>query len=233
MRTIGLVGGMTPESTLAYYQLLIRGARERLRDPDPLRNPVVVVYSLDLAVVARLQRAGRTDEVAAHLAGVCETLRRAGAEVGAMTANTPHVYLQAIRDRTGLDLVSIVDATLAAASKRGLRRPLLLGTRTTVESPMYPERFAAEGLETVIPDEDGKEMLDRAIYGELAVGEARPGTRSALLDLCRGAVEARGADGVLLACTELPLVLSDGDLEVPVIDTARVHVDAILDRALT
>lgn len=232
MRTIGLVGGMTPESTLAYYQLLIRSARERLRDPDPLHNPVVVVYSLDLAVVARLQRAGRTEELASHLAGICETLRRAGAEVGALTANTPHVYLPSIRAATRLELVSIVEATFAAAAGMGLRRPLLLGTRTTVESPMYPERFATGGIETLVPDEGGKELLDRAIYTELAVGQPRPETRRALLDLCRDAVARRGADGVLLACTELPLVLGNGDLPVPVLDTARVHVGAILDRAM-
>ena len=140
MRTIGLVGGLTPESTLEYYRLLIRFARERLRDPDPLRNPVVIIYSLDLAVVAALQRAGRTDELAAHLSRICELLRGAGAEIGALTANTPHLYLEAI--------------------------------------------------------------------------------------------EHRGADGVILGCTELPLAISQDDLAVPVIDTLRVHVRAILDRAL-
>ena len=164
MRTIGLVGGMTPESTLAYYQLLIRSARERLRDPDPLHNPVVIVYSLDLATVARLQRAGRTEELASHLAGICEVLHRAGAEVGALTANTPHVYLGAIRAQTRLELVSIVEATFAAAVARGLRRPLLLGTRTIVESPMYLERFAAGGMDAVLPDEEGRQLLNLAIY---------------------------------------------------------------------
>jgi len=232
MRTIGLVGGMTPESTLAYYQMLIHSTRERLRDPDPLRNPVVIVYSLDLAEVARLQRAGRTEELASHLAGICEVLRRAGAEVGALTANTPHVYLPAIRALTRLDMVSIVEATFAAIAQRGLRRPLLLGTRTTMESPMYPERLAAGGVETILPHEVGRELLDRAIYTELALGTPRAETRQSLLDLCRNAVERRGADGVLLACTELPLVLGEGDLPVPVLDTARIHVEAILDRAM-
>jgi len=146
-RTIGLIGGMTPESTLEYYQLLIRATRERLRDPDPLRNPVIIVYSLDLAVVAELQRAGRIDELATHLAGICETLRAAGAEIGALTANTPHLYIEAIQARTRLELVSIVEATCRASVALGLRRPLLLGTRTTMESPMYRDRLAADGIE--------------------------------------------------------------------------------------
>jgi aspartate racemase len=231
MRTVGLVGGMTPESTLEYYRNLIQSARERLRDPDPLRNPVVIIYSLDLAQVAALQRAGRTDDLAAHLAGICETLRAAGAEVGALTANTPHLYFEEIQAGTSLELVSIVETTCRASVGLGLRRPLLLGTRTTMESPMYRDRLAAGGIEMLTPDEQGRQRLDETIYTELAVADVRPETRSRLLALCREAIEHRGADGVILGCTELPLVLSQDDLPVPVIDTARVHVEAILDRA--
>jgi aspartate racemase len=114
----------------------------------------------------------------------------------------------------------------------GLRRPLLLGTRTTMESPMYRERLAADGIDVLIPDEQARQCVDHAIYTELAVADVRPETRSRLLALCREAIERRGADGVILGCTELPLVLAEGDLPVPVVDTARVHVRAILDCAL-
>ena len=232
MRTIGLVGGMTPESTLAYYQLLTRSARERVQHHDPLHNPVVIIYSLDLAKVVSLQRAGRTDEVAAHLARICETLREAGAEVGALTANSPHLYFEAIQAATRLELVSIVEATCAATAGLGLRRPLLLGTRTTMESPMYRARLDTAGIEVLTPDEEGRGFVDRTIYTELAVASVRPETRQGMLALCREAIESRGADGVILGCTELPLVLSEADLPVPVLDTVRVHVEAILDRAL-
>lgn len=232
MRTIGLVGGMTPESTLSYYQLLIRSARERLRDPDPLRNPVVIVYSLDLSEVGALQRAGRTGELAGHVARICETLREAGAEIGALTANTPHLYFEAIQAGTRLPLVSIVEATCAEAARLALRRPLLLGTRATMESPMYRAPLAAAGIEVLTPDEEGRELVDRAIYTELALGTVRPELRERILDLCREAIERRGADGVILGCTELPLVVADTDLPVPVVDTVRAHVGAILDRAL-
>ena len=229
---IGLVGGMTPESTLGYYRLLIRSARERRRDPDPLRNPVVIVYSLDLADVVALQRADRIDELAAHLAGICESLRAAGAEVGALTANTPHLYFEAVQARTRLPLVSIVEATCSAALRLGLRRPLLLGTRTTMESPMYRERLAADGIEVLIPDEAGREQVERVIYTELALGTVRPEVRQQVLASCREAIGGGGADGVILGCTELPLVVSEADLPVPVLDTVRVHVEAILDRAM-
>jgi aspartate racemase len=232
MRTIGLVGGMTPESTLVYYELLIRSARDRQQHPDPLRNPVVVLYSLDLAEVAALQRAGRTDELAADLARICELLRATGAEIGALTANTPHLYFEAVQASTRLELVSIVEATCAAAAAAGLRRPLLLGTRRTMESTLYRAPLQASEIEVLTPDESGRAFVDEAIYTDLAVGLVRPETRRRLLDLCREAFEHRGADGVILGCTELPLVLADAALPVPVVDTARVHDDAILDRAL-
>jgi aspartate racemase len=232
MRTIGLVGGMTPESTLTYYGLLIRSARDRLQDPDPLRNPIVIVYSLDLAEVVALQRARRTDELAADLARICELLRATGAEIGALTANTPHLYFEAVQASTRLELVSIVEATCATVANNGLRRPLLLGTRSTMESTLYRAPLERAGIEALIPDGEGVALVDEAIYNDLAVGRVRPDTRARMLGLCREAVERRGADGVILGCTELPLVIAAEDLPVPVVDTVRVHVEAILDRAL-
>ncbi len=232
MRTIGLVGGMTPESTVGYYQLLIRRCRERVQDPDPLRNPVVVVYSLDLAELVACQRRGDPDGVAARVAAACEALRRAGAELGALTANTPHLYFDAIRARTELELVSIVETTALAAERGGLRRLLLLGTERTMTGAMYPERLAAAGIAAVIPAAEDRAFVDAAIFGELALGEVRPATRQRLLELCARQLDAVPVDGVVLACTELPLVIAQADLAAPVLDTSALHVEAILDRAL-
>ena len=206
-------------------------ARDRLRHPDPLFNPIVLLYSLNLARVVELQRAGRHEELVAHLAEICELLRGAGAEVGALTANTPHLYLDRIRARTGLELVGIVKATCAAVTRLGLERPLLLGTRATMEGSMYRDALAADGIRLLAPDDGEMEFIDHAIYNELALGLVPNDIRTRVLELCRGALERRGADGVILACTELPLVVSGDDLPAPVVDTARVHVEAILDRA--
>jgi aspartate racemase len=232
MRTIGLVGGMTPESTKEYYERIIARARERRQDPDPLRNPVIVVYSLDLAELAAHQRAGDTGRVVQLLVGAVERLRGAGAEVGALTANTPHAYLADVVRRTELPLVSIVDATRGAAAAIGARRVLLLGTSTTMAAPMYPESFAEAGIDVVVPDEEDRAFLDRVIYGELALGTVRPEVRRRTLEICGRAIDSDGAEAVILGCTELPLVLVDGDLPVPLLDTVRIHVEAILDRAM-
>jgi aspartate racemase len=229
MKSIGLVGGMTPESTKVYYELLIQGARQP--DGDPLRNPEILIYSLNLTELVQIQRGGERRAVVSYLAGFLERLRIAGAEVGALTANTPHAYLDEIRAETSLPLVSIVSATRDAACDLGLERALLLGTRTTIEAEMYPREFADAGIEVVLPGEDDREFLDHTIYGELAVGRVRPEVRQRLHDICTRHIENDGIDSVILGCTELPLVISSDDLSVQVLDTTTIHAQAILAAA--
>jgi len=229
MKTIGLVGGMTPESTRLYYDLLIRGAREP--GGDPLRNPEILVYSLDLAELVAVQRRGDRKAMGEYLGDLLERLRRAGAEVGALTANTPHAYLDEIRAETSLPLVSIVSATRDAASGLGLKHALLLGTRTTMDAEMYPGELAGAGIEIVRPGEDDRAFIDHTIYNELALGQVSPETRQRYLDICARHIETDGVDSVILGCTEIPLVISSDDLSVEVLDTTRIHVAAILAAA--
>jgi aspartate racemase len=229
MKTIGLVGGMTPESTKVYYDLLIRGARKP--GGNPLRNPEILIYSLDLAELVQIQREGDRREVVQYLADILERLRLAGAEVGALTANTPHAYLDELRVETSLPLVSIVSATRDAASSRGLEHALLLGTRTTMEAEMYPREFADAGIAIVLPGDDDREFLDDTIYGELALGQVRPEVRQRFLDICARHIEKDGIDSVILGCTEIPLVISSDDFSIDVLDTTTIHVDAILAAA--
>jgi aspartate racemase len=229
MKRIGLVGGMTPESTKVYYDLLIQGARRP--GGNPLRNPEILVYSLDLAELVAIQCGGDREAVGGYLADLLKRLRRAGAEVGALTANTPHAYLDEIRVNTSLPLVSIVTATRDAASRVGVKHALLLGTRTTMEAEMYPRALAEAGVRTVLPREDDREFLDRTIYNELALGQVNVETRQRYLDICARHIEIDGIDSVILACTEIPLVISSDDLSVEVLDTTRIHVGAILAAA--
>lgn len=229
MKTIGLIGGMTPESTRVYYDLLISSARQP--GADPLRNPVILIASIDLAELVRHQRTGDRTKLVAYLADFLERLRSAGAEIGALTANTPHAYLDDLRDRTSLPLVSIVTATAAAAATRGLERALLLGTRTTIEAEMYPREFADAGIELVLPGEDDRAFLDEVIYGELALGIVTPEVRQCFLDICSAHIEHDRIDSVILGCTEIPLVISSDDLEIAVLDTTAIHVEAILAAA--
>jgi len=229
MKRIGLVGGMTPESTSIYYKLLIRGARQP--GGDPLRNPEIIIYSLNLTELVQLQRDGERSEVVGYLARVLERLRKAGAEIGALTANTPHAYLDELRTETSLPLVSIVKATKNAAADLGLERALLLGTRTTMEAEMYPREFGSAGIEIVVPGDGDREFLDHTIYGELALGKVTPEVRQRLLEICGKHIREDGIDSVILGCTELPLVISNDDLSIAVLDTIVIHTAAILAAA--
>jgi aspartate racemase len=229
MKTIGLVGGMTPESTKVYYESLIQGARQP--DGDPLRNPEILIYSLNLTELVQIQRTGDRRAVVEYLTGILERLRLAGAEVGALTANTPHAYLDEIRAETSLPLVSIVTATGNAAADRGLERALLLGTRTTIEAEMYPREFAEDGIRIVLPGEDDREFLDQTIYNDLAIGHVAPEVRQRYHDICAKHIESDGIDSVILGCTELPLVITSDDLSIQVLDTTSIHVSAILTAA--
>jgi aspartate racemase len=229
MKTIGLVGGMTPESTKVYYESLIQGARKP--GADPLRNPEVIIYSLNLTELVQIQRTGDRRRVAGYLAATLERLRMAGAEVGALTANTPHAYLDEIRTETKLPLVSIVNATTDAAADLGLENALLLGTKTTIEAKMYPREFAEAGIRLVLPNEESCEFLEETIYNDLAIGRVTPEIRQRYHELCSKHIEEDDIDAVILACTELPLVISPDDLPIHVLDTTTIHVEAILAAA--
>jgi aspartate racemase len=229
MKTIGLVGGTTPESTRVYYDLLIRGARQP--GGDPLHNPQIIIYSIDLAELVTIQRAGDREGVVRYLAEILERLRTAGAEIGAFTANTPHAYLDEVRAATSLPLVSIVTATREAAAARGLGRALLLGTRTTVEAAMYPRELGDAGIDVVLPDEPEREFLDHTIYGDLAVGRISPEVPHRYRAICTRYIDSHDIDSVILGCTELPLVISGDDLPIEVLDTTVIHATAILEAA--
>jgi aspartate racemase len=230
MKKIGLVGGMTPESTTEYYRTIINLGRERW--DNPLRNPVILIYSLDLSEIAAHQNVGEEDRVVEILVEVLEKLRGAGAEVGALTANTPHVFFDRIASGTSLPLVNIVDATYERARSLGASRVLLLGTNATMEASMYPDAFSNGGIETVIPDEDNRRFLNRSIYEELAVGNITPESRRAYLEICGRHLREDSVDAIVLGCTEIPLVLRGDDVPVPLIDTARCHAEAIFDLAV-
>lgn len=220
---------MTPESTKVYYELLIHGARQP--GGDPLRNPEVIIYSLNLTELVQIQRTGDRRRVAGYLAATLERLRVAGAEVGALTANTPHAYLDEIRTETKLPLVSIVTATRDATADLGLKNALLLGTKTTLEAEMYPREFAEAGIRMVLPNGEDREFLEDTIYNELAIGRVTPEVRNRYHGMCSRHIESDGIDSVILGCTELPLVISSDDLPIQVLDTTRIHVAAILAAA--
>ncbi|MBH1935460.1 aspartate/glutamate racemase family protein [Streptomyces sp. AV19] len=228
MKTIGLLGGMSWESTAEYYRLLNRLTRERL---GGLHSAECVLYSVDFAEIERLQTAGRWQEAGEVLAGAAKALEAAGAELLLICTNTMHKVADQVAAATSVPLLHLADATAAAVRSAGVRRVALLGTAFTMEQDFYKDRLAAGGLEVLVPDEEGRRTVHRVIYEELCAGVVREESRAAYREIIRGLVAA-GAEGVVLGCTEIELLVGAEDSPVPVFPTARLHAEAAVELAL-
>jgi aspartate racemase len=228
MRTIGLLGGMSWESTAVYYRLLNEGVRDRL---GGLSSARVLLHSVDFAEVAALQRADRWDDAGRLLAAAARGLEGAGADLVLIGTNTMHAVAPQVRAALGVPLLHLVDVTAAAVAAAGLGRVGLLGTAFTMAAPWYREPFTAAGVELVVPPDDDRALVHRVIFDELCVGVVSDASRAALRTVLDGLV-AEGAQGAVLGCTELELLLGPDDAAVPLFPTTRLHVEAALDAAL-
>lgn len=228
MKTIGLLGGMSWESTAEYYRLLNEFTRERL---GGLHSARCVLYSVDFAEIERLQAQGRWDEAGEVLADAARSLEAAGADLVLLCTNTMHKVADQVQAAVSVPLLHLADATAEAVRARGLRRVGLLGTAFTMEQDFYRGRLAAGGLEVSVPDADERALVHRVIYEELCIGVVREESRTAYREVIAGLVAA-GAEGIVLGCTEIELLVGAEDSPVPVFPTARIHAAAALDAAL-
>jgi aspartate racemase len=230
MTTLGLLGGMGPESTIEYYRLLIAAYRERTGDDS---YPSIVLNSVNLTEMLRFIRANDLAGLAGALAREIAVLERAGADVALITANTPHIVFDDVRRQTRVPLISIVEATCDAAKALGLARPGLFATTFTIKGGFYQEVFSRAGMTVVVPEEDEQAAIHHIYMNELIVGEFRQEARDRLLAFAEALKARSGMDGLILGGTELPLVLRDTTIAgVPVLDTTRIHVDAAITRML-
>jgi aspartate racemase len=226
MQTVGLVGGLGPESTIDYYRRIL-AAWER---EDPSTAPSIVIDSLDVRRALDLVAHDRAALIEYLLASL-NRLAGAGADFAAMTANTPHIVFDELAERSPLPLLSIVEVCAAEARRRGLRRLVLLGTRFTMEAPFYPEVCARYGVIVVAPDEGDRRWVHEAYVNELLKGDFRDDTRERVIALVARLAEEHEVDGVILGGTELPLLLrTDVIAGLPALDTTALHVAAIVER---
>ncbi|MBN1836249.1 MAG: amino acid racemase [Spirochaetales bacterium] len=226
MATLGIVGGLGPESTVDYYRLFLEGYRVRHHG----ELPALLVYSVSLTRMLRLQEAERHAELVELLLSAVEAVQRAGADLVLIASNTPHRYFDRIAARSPVPLVSIVEAACSRAVAVGLRRPGLLGTGFTMGADFYPEVFARAGLEIVVPSAPEQRYVHEKIFAELEEGRVLPETREGFLRIIGRLKEQEGIDGLILGCTELPLMFPRDELGLPFLNTSRIHVDAALSR---
>jgi aspartate racemase len=230
MKTLGIIGGIAPASTIEYYRMLV--ARYQERRPDG-SNPPVIINSIDMQTMLRLIGADALDDVTVYLLAEIEKLARAGADFGLLASNTPHLVFDRLRVGSRIPLISIVETAFEAAKGRGLTRVGLLGTRFTMQSAAYPSVFVRRGIALVVPDGPDQEYVHAKYMSELVRAEYLPATREGVLAVIDRLRRYQGIDGVILGGTELPLLLSGvGDIGIPVLDTGRIHVEAALDEML-
>lgn len=219
MKTLGLIGGMSWESTVPYYRLINQTVKQEL---GGLHSARLILYSVDFAEIERLQMSGDWDTAGQVLADAARALRAGGAELLVICTNTMHKVADAVEAASGLPLLHIADATADEIRAQGLQRVGLLGTRFTMEQDFYRQRLAGHGLEVLVPDADDRGIVHRVIYDELCLGQVRDESRQQYRRIIADLV-ARGAQGVILGCTEIGLLVGDDDASVPLFDTAALH----------
>ena len=230
MKLVGLIGGLGPESTVDYYKLIIQKYRKRTGDDS---YPQMLIDSLDVTKGIAFLNAGQHEALADYLVAAAERLTAAGAEFGAIAANTPHIVFERMAARSRIPFISIVEATCAAVKQQGYSRVGLLGTRFTMQGRFYPEVFERRGIQLSIPTSEEIEWIHSIYIGELLKGIFKDRTRERLVQIANRLIEDQGLQAIALAGTELPLILRGVEFSVPLIDTAIVHVDAIVERILS
>jgi len=227
VKTIGLIGGMSWESSAHYYRVL---NEETARLLGGLHSAPVILHSVDFAPIEELQRRDAWHEAGVVLGDIAARLEAQGAGVIGLATNTMHIVAHAITDRIGVPFIHIADPTADALEADGFTRVGLLGTRFTMEKPFYIERLAKLGIEAIVPDV-GITNLNGIIYEELCRGIVRDESRRVYVEAI-GRLAARGAEAVILGCTEIGMLIDDSVSPLPVYDTTELHAKALVDAAL-
>lgn len=230
MKVLGILGGTGPEYTIDYYKLVI--AEHRRRRPN-MGNPPTVIWSVDYVPLMRYRDLGDWESVAYWFADVFGKLKSAGADFGLIAANTPHMAFEMLARIAPLPLLSIVDAALDETKRLGCERVGILGTKTTMNADFYHKPFRESGIELIPPTTEDQDFVEEKYFSELFEGVFLPETRSQISRVIERLRDRHHIDAVLLAGTELPLIMRDApDLGIPLLDTAQLHCAAAVDRIL-
>ncbi len=229
MKTIGLIGGMSWESSIEYYRIINEAVRDRL---GGLHSAKSLMYSVDFAEIEALQRQGRWDEAASVMIDAARRLEKGGADFVVICTNTMHKLADAVQETIAIPILHIADATAERIRANGLKRIGLLGTRFTMEEGFYKGRLMARHhLVVLVPDATDRAVVHRVIYEELVVGEIKSASKAEFRRIIQTMVQ-RGAEGIILGCTEIGLLVKEEDSPVPLFDTTRLHALAAVDYAV-
>jgi len=219
MKKIGLIGGITPQSTIMYYQVLNDLAQQKYGGGHTAK---VLVNSVDFGEISALQVAGKWDVLDNIMANAAISLERAGASCIIICANTMHLCVDAVKNKVSVPIIHIAEATAEAIIEKKLKKILLLGTKYTMEKKFYTDVLKSFGIEVVIPNEEDRDVVHQIIYDELAKGIINKKSKETYLAIIKKA-QAKGVEGVVLGCTEIPLLVKQEDVLIPIFDTTTIH----------
>lgn len=229
MKTIGLIGGMSWESTVTYYQLINEAVKQAL---GGLHSAKILLYSVDFAEIEEYQAKGLWAESAEVLAQAAENLEKAGADFLLICTNTMHKVAPQVQSRVSIPLIHIAEATAEVLKQQDITTVGLLGTKYTMTQDFYKQKLIDAGISVVIPDEQGVALVNRVIYDELCLGIIKEDSRQQFVSVIED-LHSRGAQGVILGCTEIGLLISQADTALPVFDTTKIHAEAAAAYALS
>ena len=229
MRKLGLVGGIGPASTIEYYKSINEGYCKSLKNPAKCgENPPIIIDSLNLAVAYDLAEKEDWSSFAELFINSIRSLHLAGAEIAAITANTAHIVFDAVQAQSPIPLIGLIDETCKYAQNRECKRVVVLGTAFTMRSRMYENKCSEYGIEATVPNEADQKTIQNIIFPNLVAGIVQEHEKSVLLEIARRVIRENKADALVLGCTELPLAITENDLDTLLLDTTKIHIDSIL-----
>jgi aspartate racemase len=226
MKKIGIIGGLGPESTIDYYKGIINAFRER---EGGLATPEIIIYSADVSRLMELAEARDWNNLADWLVKRVNALHRAGAEFAVIGSNTPHIVFNEVRSGSPIHMLSIVDETCKRASSMNLKKLGLLGTKFTMGSDFYQNAFHDAGIPVIVPMKDEQQFIHNKIISEIALGIIKNSTRQELLSIAKRMIDEDSIDGLILGCTELPMILEKDEYGILFLNTTAIHIDSIVD----
>jgi aspartate racemase len=230
MKTIGIIGGLGPESTVDYYRRLITIFQEKYPE---LANPEIVVLSVDLNRVMKLMEHNEWEALSELLVSKVTALSLAGAEFAVIASNTPHIVFDTLETRSPIPLVSIIEATCEEAESLGVRKLGLLGTRFTMAADFYQQVFGIRRMEIVVPPEVDQQLIHERLFSEIELGIIKASTQEELLAIVKRMKDNADIEAVILGCTELPLILDKDEFGIPFLNTTAIHVNSIVKYCLS
>lgn len=226
MKTIGILGGLGPESTSDYYREIISAFNTKYTE---LAYPEIIIYSVNINELMQFVKVSAWGKLTEWLLGKIQCIHNAGAEFAVIASNTPHIVFDELQALSPIPLLSIVEQTSKKAQKMGLKNLGLLGTKLTMESDFYMKPFIQKGMSVVVPTENEQKLIHHRLFSEIELGIFKDSTRNELLDIAKRMVDQDKIDSLILGCTELPLILTKNEFGIPFLNTTAIHCESIIE----